>query len=73
MIVTTMQRGDAEGPAGIEPGWVVGLTFTESELAALLSRYDPASGTSPSTAVCRPVVRALLDAALAAGLALPPV
>jgi hypothetical protein len=65
MIVTTMQRGDAEGFNGIEPGWVVGLTFTEPELAGLLASYDPTSGTSPGVADARPVLRAILNAALA--------
>lgn len=72
MIVTTMQRGDAEGSNGIEPGWVVGMTFTEPELAALLAAYDPSSGTSPSCGECRPVLRAILNAALEAAPVSPP-
>ena len=46
--------------------------ISKADFEALLAAYDPASGTSPTTAVCRPVVRALLDAAIAAGLALSP-
>jgi len=57
---------------GAEPGVRFILEMDDAELATLLAVYDPSSGTSPTTAVCRPVVRALLDAALAAGLALPP-
>lgn len=64
MIVTTMQRGDAEGSDGIEPGWVVGLTLTVPEMEALIANYDPTSGTSPSIGDCRPVLRSILNAYL---------
>lgn len=36
------------------------------ELARLLAAYSPQSGTSPVVSDCRPLVRAVLDAALAA-------
>ena len=35
------------------------------ELDRLLAAYDPASGTSPSVADARPVLRAILDAVIA--------
>ena len=60
---------DSDGP---EPGVRFILEMDDAELAGLLAAYDPTSGTSPSTATARPVLRALLDAALAAGVALPP-
>ena len=60
---------DEDGP---EPGVRFIIEMDDAEMATLLAAYDPTSGTSPSTATARPVLRALLDAALAAGLALPP-
>lgn len=38
----------------------------QAELDRLLAAYDPGSGTSPSVADARPVLRAILDAVLAA-------
>lgn len=48
---------------------------SEDELFADLLTYDPASGTSPSAAVCRKYVRKMFDAYLAARAAagLPPI
>jgi hypothetical protein len=42
------------------------IRFDQAELDALLAAYNPASGTSPSATECRPVVRAILDAIIAA-------
>lgn len=39
-----------------------------SEIRVLLGHYDPQSGTSPSVADCRPIVRAILDKALSIGI-----
>lgn len=39
-----------------------------AEVRELLSRYNPSSGSSPSAADCRSLTRALLDAAIAAGV-----
>lgn len=51
------------------------VVTSEDELFADLLTYDPASGTSPSVAVCRKYVRKMFDAYIAARAAagLPPV
>lgn len=46
-------------------GWAVQVVLTEDEVAQLTAAYDPASSTSPSVTVCRPIVRAILDAIIA--------
>jgi hypothetical protein len=43
-------------------GWTCIVTYTDDEMAELLSAYDPESGTSPTVAHCRPTVREILDA-----------
>jgi hypothetical protein len=43
-------------------GWVVAVAYTDEEMTALLAAYDPASGTSPSATVCRPIARCTLNA-----------
>jgi hypothetical protein len=47
-------------------GWVVSLAYTDAEMADLLSRYEPTSGTSPSVSDARPTTRTVLNAVLAA-------
>jgi hypothetical protein len=42
--------------------------FDVTELQRLLAAYDPTVGTSPGVADARPVLRAILDAALAKGV-----
>lgn len=44
------------------------VTIPLTEVKDLLSRYTPANGSSPSAADCRSLTRALLDAAIAAGV-----
>jgi hypothetical protein len=48
-----------------------GKTFevfiTNDELLRILASYDPESGTSPGVADCRPIVRAILNAAKETG------
>lgn len=44
------------------------LQFDVTELQRLLAAYDPTVGTSPGVADARPVLRAILDAALARGV-----
>jgi len=39
-----------------------------AEVRDLLSRYTPSNGSSPSATDCRELTRALLDAAIAAGV-----
>jgi len=52
-------------PETYEEGWAVQVVLTEDEVAQLTAAYDPASSTSPSVTVCRPIVRAILDAIIA--------
>lgn len=42
-------------------GYMITVTLTEAEADDLLSRYDPASGTSPGVADARPVARVILN------------
>lgn len=42
----------------------VTVVFTNEEMTALLSAYNPNVGTSPSITDARPVLRAILNAAL---------
>lgn len=42
------------------------VRIDQTELDRLLAAYDPGSGTSPSVADARPVLRAILDAIIAA-------
>ena len=43
-------------------GWQLVITLTDVEAADLLSRYDPASGTSPGVTDARTMARPILDA-----------
>ena len=52
-------------PEVYENGWSVQIVFTDVEVAQITAAYDPASSTSPSVTVCRPIVRAILDAIIA--------
>lgn len=61
--------GNAE--IGLYDGWLVTCTFTDDEMNAILAEYDPASATSPAVTACRPIVRKMLDAVLAAQQATP--
>jgi hypothetical protein len=73
MLVTNVNSAEVSVSDGsYTSGVQVTLCITDAELATLLAAYDPASGTSPSAALCRPIVRAILDAALEAGI-IPPV
>ena len=60
------RQSDVFGPDGVEQGWTVILTYTDAEMADLLSRYEPTSGTSPSVGDARPTTRMALNAVLAA-------
>lgn len=65
MLVTFVDNNTVQGPKWEELGWILQVTFTEEEMNLILSQYDPASSTSPSVTVCRPIVREMLDAVLA--------
>jgi len=63
MVVTdcyTVLDDDGSAPT------VIVLRFPQAEMDALQASYDPNSGTSPSAAVSRPIVRDILDAVRAA-------
>lgn len=68
MNTTDVSKALVPGDGGIDlyDGWSLTCTFTDAEMAELLAAYDPASSTSPAVTVCRPIVRAMLDAVLAA-------
>lgn len=54
-------------PGGVSSeGTPLSLWIDRTELDRLLAAYDPSSGTSPSVSDARPVLRAILDAVLAA-------
>jgi hypothetical protein len=59
----TVRRFATETPEGDDYTAVnATLVLSTAEAADLMASYDPSSGTSPAAAVCRPVVRAILDA-----------
>jgi len=62
MEVPECKQGDVWGPDGIEPGWIITVTYTDAEMADLLANYDAASGASPGVTYCRPTMRAMLNA-----------
>ena len=52
-------------PEVYEEGWAIQVVLSDEEVAQITAAYDPASSTSPSVTVCRPIVRAILDAIIA--------
>ena len=73
MQVTSVLPGDIPiGDEAYGPGVAVTICFGDSEIAALQASYDPSSSTSPSAAVSRPIVRAILDAVRAVAPPDPP-
>jgi hypothetical protein len=73
MRVVDCDQTDVWGPGDeIVAGWTLIITYTDDEMAALQASYDPNSGTSPSAAVSRPLVREILDAVRAATPPVPP-
>lgn len=52
-------------PEVYEEGWAIQVVLSDEEVAQITSAYDPLSSTSPSVTVCRPIVRAILDAIIA--------
>ena len=65
MLVNQVFYNSVPGPEGPVYGWIITVTFTHDEMQAILAQYDPASATSPSVTVCRPIVRPMLDAVIA--------
>jgi hypothetical protein len=43
-------------------GWQITICYTAEEMETLLAGYEEASATSPSAVVCRPTLRAILNA-----------
>lgn len=60
------RHGDVWGPYGIESGWNVIVQLTDAEMDAILAEYDPSYGATPGVTLCRPVVRMICAAVLAA-------
>lgn len=56
-------RDSTPGGVPVE-GTPVSLWIDNTELARLISAYDPAVGTSPAVGDARPVLRAILDAVI---------
>ena len=67
MIVESRKGYFQVSPEAYDDGVQVCVTMSYDEVRNLLASYDPALSTSPSTAVCRPIVRAMLDAVIAGG------
>lgn len=61
-IMIEYRASSDEAGALPEEGKTFAVWFSSAELADLQSRYDAASGTSPSVSDARPILRALLDA-----------
>lgn len=56
-----------EFPEGDDPNaTLVTLVLTQAEMDAILAEYDPNYGATPSVTLCRPVVRMICAAVLAA-------
>jgi hypothetical protein len=69
-VIKVLSVGDSEWrdltPGGIAAeGRSVVVWLESAELTRLLAAYDPNSGTSPSVADARPVLREILDAVIA--------
>lgn len=65
MIVISTRRAGVFDENGVyHEGWEQVVTMTDGEAADLLSRYDPASGTSPGVTDARTMARPILNAIL---------
>jgi hypothetical protein len=63
MKIDSINRGEYQNSEdGYEPGISISVVFTDAEWNDLLLSYDETSSTSPSVSICRPIVRAMLDA-----------
>jgi hypothetical protein len=62
MLVTNAVRADIPTPEGANmDGWQITICYTDEEMVTLLAGYDESSATSPSVALCRPTMRAILN------------
>lgn len=65
MRVDTCHRGEFQCTDSVyESGWGVTLCLTDSEVAEILSLYDPASSSSPDEKSSQEVFRLILDSIL---------
>ena len=65
MIVISTRRAGVFDENGVyHEGWEQVVTMTDGEATDLLSRYDPASGTSPGVTDARTMARPILNAIL---------
>ena len=63
MLVTSSVHAEIPTPEGAyTDGWQITICYTAEEMETLLAGYDESSGTSPSATVCRPTLRAILNA-----------
>jgi len=63
MKIDSINRGEYQNSEdGYEPGISISVVFTDAEWNEILLSYDETSSTSPSVSVCRPILRAMLDA-----------
>ena len=67
MLALNASQAEVPLPDGsYDSGWIVSVAYTDAEMADLLSRYEPTSGTSPTVGDARPTTRMALNAVLAA-------
>ena len=64
MLVTSVAKNaDVQTPDDIyTSGLQITICYTDEEMEALLAGYDETSATSPTAVVCRPTMRAILNA-----------
>jgi hypothetical protein len=64
IVISTRRAGVFDEDGVYHEGWEQVVTLTDGEANDLLSRYDPASGTSPGVTDARTMARPILNAIL---------
>ena len=64
IVISTRRAGVFDEDGVYHEGWEQVVTLTDGEANDLLSRYDPASGTSPGVTDARTMARPVLNAIL---------
>jgi hypothetical protein len=64
IVISTRRAGVFDEDGVYHEGWEQVVTMTDGEANDLLSRYDPASGTSPGVTDARTMARPVLNAIL---------
>jgi hypothetical protein len=64
IVISTRRAGVFDEDGVYHEGWEQVVTMTDEEANDLLSRYDPASGTSPGVTDARTMARPVLNAIL---------